>query len=212
LYAKHRKAKFAGKSSWAVIAGVGDQRCWVVVILTDLKICGGLSWIANTDWSNLKFVVVWQMTNDDSEITKISCKSANILYFYKILQLSKPFYSQKPSKNVYKNGAKSPTLMKISLFLILMYCLLYNCFKNCMIRSLRISVKKDSIFSVFLLITLFCILKYLNKEESKVIFMPEFEISLFQFSNWMFTDKRQFSFKNILKRFAKRLICGWILH
>jgi hypothetical protein len=131
LYAKHRKAKFAGKSSWAVIAGVGDQRCWVVVILTDLKICGGLSWIANTDWSNLKFVVVWQMTNDDSEITKISCKSANILYFYKILQLSKPFYSQKPSKNVYKNGAKSPTLMKISLFLILMYCLLYNCFKNC---------------------------------------------------------------------------------
>jgi hypothetical protein len=51
-------------------------------------------------------------------------------------------------------------------------------------------VKKDSIFSVFLLITVFCILKYLNKEESKVIFMPEFEISLFQFSNSMFTDQK----------------------
>jgi hypothetical protein len=60
-------------------------------------------------------------------------------------------------------------------------------------------------FSVFLLITFFCILKYLNKEESKVIFMQEFEISLYQFSNSMFIDKRQFSFKNILKRFAKRL-------
>ena len=48
--------------------------------------------------------------------------------------------------------------------------------------------------------------------ESKVIFMQEFEISLFQFSNSMFTDKRQFSFKNILiKRFAKRQ-CGGILH
>jgi hypothetical protein len=58
---------------------------------------------------------------------------------------------------------------------------------------------------VFLLITVFCILKYLNKEESKLIFMQEFEISLFQFSNSMLTDKRQFSFKNILKRFAKRL-------
>ena len=34
------------------------------------------------------------------------------------------------------------------------------------------------------------------KEESKVIFMQEF----------MFTDKRQFSFKNILKRFAKRFV------
>jgi hypothetical protein len=63
-------------------------------------------------------------------------------------------------------------------------------------------------FSVFLLITLFCILKYLNRE-SKVIFMQEFEISLFQFSNSMSTDKRQFSFKNILKRFAKRL---WLLN
>jgi hypothetical protein len=29
--------------------------------------------------------------------------------------------------------------------------------------------------------------------------MQEFEISLFQFSNSMFTDQRQFSFKNILK-------------
>jgi hypothetical protein len=34
--------------------------------------------------------------------------------------------------------------------------------------------------------------------------MQEFEISLFQFSNSMFTDKRQFSFKNIC--FAKRLL------
>jgi hypothetical protein len=32
-----------------------------------------------------------------------------------------------------------------------------------------------------LLIPFFCILKYLNKEESKVIFMQEFEINLFQF-------------------------------
>ena len=63
-----------------------------MVILTDLKICGGLTKIANTDWSNLKFVVVIDlMTNDDSEITNISCKSANILYFFKILQISKPF-------------------------------------------------------------------------------------------------------------------------
>jgi hypothetical protein len=68
--------------------------------------------------------------------------------------------------------------------------------------------------SVFLYIniTLFCILKYLNKEESKVIFMQEFEISLFQFSNSMFTDKRQFSFKNILKRFAKRLLLNFTLN
>jgi hypothetical protein len=68
--------------------------------------------------------------------------------------------------------------------------------------------------SVFLYIniTLFCILKYLNKEESKVIFMQEFEISLFQFSNSMFTDKRQFSFKNILKRFAKRLWLNFTLN
>jgi hypothetical protein len=36
----------------------------------------------------------------------------------------------------------------------------------------------------------------------KVIFMQEFEINLFQFSNPMFTDQRQFSFKNILKCFA----------
>jgi hypothetical protein len=55
-------------------------------------------------------------------------------------------------------------------------------------------------------------LKYLNKEESKLIFMQEFEISLFQFSNSMFTDKRQFSFKNILKRFAKRLWLNFTLN
>ena len=60
--------------------------------------------------------------------------------------------------------------------------------------------------------TLFCILKYLNKEESKVIFMQEFEISLFQFSYLMFTDKRLFSFKNILKRFAKRLWLNFTLN
>jgi hypothetical protein len=38
-----------------------------VVILTDLKICGGLSWIANTDWSNLKFALyirtAWRQRN-----------------------------------------------------------------------------------------------------------------------------------------------------
>jgi hypothetical protein len=61
-------------------------------------------------------------------------------------------------------------------------------------------VKKDSIYGN---LSVFLLLKYSNKEESKVIFMQEFEISLFQFSNSMFTDKRQFnSFKNI---FAKRL-------
>jgi hypothetical protein len=62
--------------------------------------------------------------------------------------------------------------------------------------------------SVFLYIniTLFCILKYLNKEESKVIFMQEFEISLFQFSNSMFTDKRQFSFKEHFKTFCEAFV------
>jgi hypothetical protein len=74
-------------------------RAWVsnsvewVVILTDLKICSGLSWIANTDWLDLKFCCC--VTNDDSEIRNISCKSANILYFCKILQISKPFLSAK---------------------------------------------------------------------------------------------------------------------
>jgi hypothetical protein len=42
--------------------------------------------------------------------------------------------------------------------------------------------------------------------------MQEFEISLFQFSNSMFTDKRQFSFKNILKRSAKRLWLNFTLN
>jgi hypothetical protein len=58
------------------------------------------------------------MTNVDSKITNISCKSANILYFGKILQFQNLFENQKPAKNVYKNGAKSPTLIKVSLFLI----------------------------------------------------------------------------------------------
>jgi hypothetical protein len=78
-----------------------------LVILTDLKICGVLSWIANTDWSNLKFVVVIDlMTNDDSEITNISCKSANILYFCKIFQISQPFWEPKTVLKRLKGWSK----------------------------------------------------------------------------------------------------------
>jgi hypothetical protein len=54
------------------------------------------------------------------------------------------------------------------------------------------------------------LLQILNKEESKVICMREFEIILFQTQS--FIDKRQFSFKNILKRFAKRLWLNFTLN
>jgi hypothetical protein len=88
--------------------------------------------------------------------------------------------------------------MKVGLFLVLLYCFLYNFFKN-WYDPLRI-VKWKQFQCIFINITLFCILKYLNKQEqSKVIFMQQFEISLFQFSNSTFTDKRQFSFKYRIK-------------
>jgi hypothetical protein len=48
-------------------------------------------------------------------------------------------------------------------------------------------MKKKTVynFSISLFITLFIILKFLNKKESKVICMREFEIILFQNSNFI---------------------------
>jgi hypothetical protein len=63
--------------------------CSWLVILTDLKICSGLSWIVNTDWSNLKFAL-WRL-HDGSEITSISFK----LYFCKIFVNFKTFLRAK---------------------------------------------------------------------------------------------------------------------
>jgi hypothetical protein len=50
-----------------MIAGVTNGVEWVVIV-TDLEICSGLSRIANTDWSNLKFVVaIHLMTNETAK-------------------------------------------------------------------------------------------------------------------------------------------------
>jgi hypothetical protein len=72
-----------------------------VVILTDLKICGGLSWIANTDWSNLKCVVVWQMTTwNNNHFLQLYCIFARFRKFQNL------FESRKPSKNRLKERSK----------------------------------------------------------------------------------------------------------
>jgi hypothetical protein len=98
---------------------VGDQQCWV----------GGHPHWSQNMWRTVMNSEHWLvkfksccMTNDNSEITNISCKSANILCFClgfcEILQISKPFWEPKTVWKRLKEGAKSPALMKVSLFSI----------------------------------------------------------------------------------------------
>jgi hypothetical protein len=74
--------------AWVTVSGsVGGHPHWS-------QKDSGLSWIADTDWSNLKFVVVWQMTTStDRYFMKIICfLHYSILYVLKKLwQLSKQF-------------------------------------------------------------------------------------------------------------------------
>jgi hypothetical protein len=60
------------------IAGVGDQR-WVV-ILTDLKWWSSSLTVMNSEHWLVKFKICCCMTNDDSEITNISCNYIVILH------------------------------------------------------------------------------------------------------------------------------------
>ena len=71
-------------------------------------------------------------------------------------------------------------------------------------------------FSLSLILILFFImLNFLNKKESKVIYMREFEIILLQTRSLSIKpfNLRQFSFiKNTLKRFAKSLWLNFTLN
>jgi hypothetical protein len=70
--------------------------------------------------------------------------------------------------------------------------------------------------SFIILIPFFIILIFLNKKESKVICMREFEIILLQTQSLSIKpafNQRQFSFiKNTLKHFAKRLWLNFTLN
>jgi hypothetical protein len=67
-----------------------------------------------------------------------------------------------------------------------MYCLLYNCFKSRSYINVAYNIKRNKTAHNFsdsvslLIIPFFIILNFLNKKESKVICMREFEIILFQ--------------------------------
>ena len=107
-----------------------------------------VSWIANTAWLVKFKICIIVRLHDDSKFAYISC---NYISFLQNFGNFKSFLRKKAKRLAKRVSKEADVIMKVSLFEILMNCLLlcfiYNCFiKNWLLYMIKNSKQCQRIF------------------------------------------------------------------
>jgi hypothetical protein len=165
-----------------MIAGMGHQQCfggwsssliskiWRTVMnskhwLFKFKVC--IITTVRRQRNSKHFLIWWLMNYDFLQIYFIFARFCEFQKLFKKIKV----------KELLKKGVKAAKLTKVGLFQILMYCSLYNGFEADRCVFFKWKRQHICLLSVFLNWLTFLIIL---KKESKVVWMREFVIILFQ--------------------------------